>query len=176
MNEKIGKHKASKTCIERERSLQLIEEFFEREYDHLPDFSNMHHINIGTTEHEMPKGVFNTISVDVDLVDFAIRTYLNNVMVIEKRYDDLSVMNDKELADPCLDILFDVAIEDTYNGLEKNRELAVSIIDVFENFLYNKGIEIPNEDKTGDSDEAIIYGLDYSYLEEAIKHILDMEG
>ena len=192
MNKKTFKHKAVKIDIERETSLKLIEEFFEREYDHLPDFSDLHHINIGVDELEFPEKTFNEISIDVDLIDFAIRFYFDGCIVNERRYSELSILNDKELLDPCLDELFSeistivrakyvenldlgIIIHDD-NGMPKNKKLAIGIIDVFENFLYNKGIDIPNEDKTGDEEEAIIYGSDYRYLEDAIEHILDMEG
>lgn len=58
------------------------------------------------------------------------------------------------------------------NNLEKKRTIANTIIEMFEEFLENKGVEIPNEEKE-DSDEASnIYGTDYYYLEDNITEIL----
>ena len=39
-------------------------------------------------------------------------------------------------------------------------EFIGQIIDIFEDFLEEKGIEIPNDDRE-DENDAIIYGLDY---------------
>ena len=185
MNKKtIIKHNASKIFKKREMVFRLIEEFFEREYDHYPDFSDSNHINIGTTEFEFPKNKFHDISIEVSLDDYALRIYIDNIMVHEKRYDNIDTFIDNELTDPCLDEIYDKYIseyiqkhnyeEDDDNELTNNRTLAVSIIHVFEDFLSNKGIDIPNPDKTGDEDEAIIYGEDYYYLEDTITNMLNI--
>lgn len=47
-----------------------------------------------------------------------------------------------------------------------------AILDIFENFLDRKGIEIPNEDKEGDEGEAILYEMDYGVLYEEINELL----
>lgn len=43
-------------------------------------------------------------------------------------------------------------------------EFIGSIIDIFDDFLQYKGIEIPNEEKEVDCDAAIIYGIDYDLI------------
>lgn len=48
----------------------------------------------------------------------------------------------------------------------------MEIIDVFEEFLEDKNIKIPNKERDDNEGTAIIYGDDYYNLEEAIKHIL----
>ena len=54
----------------------------------------------------------------------------------------------------------------------------LEIIEVFEDFLQARGIRIPTSDaemeadKARDGNEALIYGSDYTELEEAIERIL----
>lgn len=48
------------------------------------------------------------------------------------------------------------------------REYAAAIIDNFEDFLALKGVHLNNEDKTGDENEAIIYGSDFDSIMESI--------
>lgn len=48
----------------------------------------------------------------------------------------------------------------------------MEIIEVFEEFLDDKNIKIPNKEKDDNNGTATIYGDDYYTLEEAIKHIL----
>lgn len=60
---------------------------------------------------------------------------------------------------------------------EDKLEFIGQIIDIFEDFLEEKGISIPNEDRDNDPDledesAAIIYGNDYYLLEEKISETL----
>ena len=48
----------------------------------------------------------------------------------------------------------------------------MEIIEVFEEFLEDKNIQIPNKERDDNNGTATIYGDDYYTLEEAIKHIL----
>ena len=57
--------------------------------------------------------------------------------------------------------------------MEKNRKIAIKIIDLFENLLNRKNIIIPNEDRENSKDEAAIYGGDYYELEDKIVEILE---
>lgn len=50
------------------------------------------------------------------------------------------------------------------------------ILDIFENFLEDKGVWIENEDRTGDEGEAILYGMDYGRLYEEINALLATES
>ncbi|WP_027432301.1 hypothetical protein [Lachnospira multipara] len=66
------------------------------------------------------------------------------------------------------------------NELNKEK-LTASIINVFEDFLNNIGIDIPNDEKcdaTMDGKESItnIYGKDYSDLENSIMNVLTYYG
>ena len=60
--------------------------------------------------------------------------------------------------------------------MEKNRELAIKIIDEFENLLAEKNIKIPNNEREGNMDEACIYGSDYYTLEDNILEILNNQN
>lgn len=51
-------------------------------------------------------------------------------------------------------------------------EFVGRIIDLFEDFLEEKGIDIPNEDKIQSENPAIIYGMDYGFLQSGIEDIL----
>jgi len=51
-------------------------------------------------------------------------------------------------------------------------ETIASFIDVFEDFLENKGIDIPNDEKDDNDNPAIIYGTDYGILESKIESLL----
>lgn len=52
------------------------------------------------------------------------------------------------------------------------KEYAAAIVDIFEDFLDEKGIEIPNNEKEGDEHEAIIYGEDWEYLMQNVTGII----
>lgn len=61
------------------------------------------------------------------------------------------------------------------NEIEKDiklKEKCFAILEVFENFLYEKGINIPNDEKEGDENAAIIYGTDYGNLEDEVMELL----
>lgn len=49
------------------------------------------------------------------------------------------------------------------------------ILDIFENFLEDKGVWIENEDREDDESEAILYGMDYGRLYEEINELLATE-
>ena len=51
-------------------------------------------------------------------------------------------------------------------------EFARDIIELFEDFLEEKGIVIENEEKLEDDDASNIYGTDYGYLQSGIEEIL----
>lgn len=51
-------------------------------------------------------------------------------------------------------------------------EFIGQIIDVFEDFLDEKGIAIENEEREGDEDESIIYGSDYDEIADGIREII----
>ena len=56
-------------------------------------------------------------------------------------------------------------------------EFVGQIIDIFEDFLAERNIDIPNEDKEQSGDEAaIIYGMDYGELQTAIEDTLHNWG
>lgn len=56
--------------------------------------------------------------------------------------------------------------------MERERELAIEILEVFEDFLERKGIKIPSKDREGKPEEACLYGREYYELEDAITEIL----
>lgn len=58
------------------------------------------------------------------------------------------------------------------NGLTKEKNMAIAIIDEFEELLEDKNITIPSDDREGDPCEARIYGCEYGNLEDSIVAIL----
>ena len=52
------------------------------------------------------------------------------------------------------------------------KQTSKDICNLFETLLYNHGINIPDEDRTGDESEACIYGVTYSELENQVTEIL----
>lgn len=65
------------------------------------------------------------------------------------------------------------------NGKTKDeehiREIAIRILDEFEELLAEKAIMIPSEDREGAPEEACIYGTEYYLLEDAVTGILAKE-
>jgi len=57
------------------------------------------------------------------------------------------------------------------NG-KRAREVAIRIVDQFEELLAEKGIMIPSADREGGEEEACLYGTEYYLLEDAITEIL----
>ena len=55
---------------------------------------------------------------------------------------------------------------------EDEPEFIGQLIDVFEDFLDGKGVEIKNSEREGDEDEAIIYGSDYDEVADGIREII----
>lgn len=56
--------------------------------------------------------------------------------------------------------------------MNKYREMANIIIDIFEDYLSDKEVVIDNEERE-DEDGAIIFGTDYYILEDKISHYLE---
>ena len=55
-------------------------------------------------------------------------------------------------------------------GQNDKAEFLGQIIDIFEDFLEERGIELPNEEREQDPDNAaIIYGSDYDQLQEELE-------
>lgn len=59
-----------------------------------------------------------------------------------------------------------------FENVGKVRGLAIEILDMFEDVLYEHGIMIPDEDRTGAEGEACLYGTTYGRLEDAITDML----
>ena len=55
---------------------------------------------------------------------------------------------------------------------EQARNVAIRILDEFEELLDRKDITVPSDDREGGADEARLYGSEYSGLEEDITAIL----
>ena len=52
------------------------------------------------------------------------------------------------------------------------RQLAIAILDEFEELLAAKGIKVPSDDREGREEEACLYGCEYYELEDAVTDIL----
>jgi hypothetical protein len=59
-----------------------------------------------------------------------------------------------------------------FDMVGKTRGIAITILEMFENMLEEKGIMIPDEDRTGDDGEACLYGMTYGMLEDEITALL----
>lgn len=57
--------------------------------------------------------------------------------------------------------------------MDDTRELAIAIIEKFEELLNKHSIKLPNEERQGDKNEASIYGKDYFDLEDEITELLN---
>ena len=58
--------------------------------------------------------------------------------------------------------------------VDKNNtpEFLGRIIDIFEDFLEEKGVDIDNPEKEENDDAAIIYGSDYGILQDQLKDLM----
>ena len=54
----------------------------------------------------------------------------------------------------------------------KVQGLTWMICDIFEEMLDQKGIVIPDEDRTGDECEACLYGMTYAFVHDEIYNLL----
>ena len=54
----------------------------------------------------------------------------------------------------------------------KTRGIAITILEMFEDMLEEKGIKIPDDDRVGDDGEAYLYGVTYANLEDQIVKLL----
>lgn len=59
-----------------------------------------------------------------------------------------------------------------FNGLPKSKNVAIAILDIFEDMLSEKDIMIPDEDREGNESECCLYGTTYYDLEDQIVEIL----
>lgn len=57
--------------------------------------------------------------------------------------------------------------------MDKNREVAIKIIELFEELLEKYEIQIPSEDRENNPAEASIFGTNYYNLEDGITKILE---
>lgn len=55
---------------------------------------------------------------------------------------------------------------------EEACEFIGQIIDIFEDFLESKGVDIPNADKEQSENPAIIYGMDYGALQSDLEQMM----
>ena len=60
-----------------------------------------------------------------------------------------------------------------FNGLSKAKNVAIAILDIFEDMLSEKDIMIPDEDREDNEDEGCLYGTTYYELEDQIVEILE---
>lgn len=81
-----------------------------------------------------------------------------------------------ETVQRCLDFMksFYEKNENSDNSalISVEREYAIGILDIFENLLDEKGIDIPSDDRNGDEGEARIFGTEYADLEDKITELL----
>lgn len=63
--------------------------------------------------------------------------------------------------------------ESLFENCGKPRGLAIMILDIFEDMLEEKGVMIPDDDRTGAEGEACLYGCTYGDLEEEITALLE---
>lgn len=61
------------------------------------------------------------------------------------------------------------------SDISKERELAINIIDEFEELLAEHDLVIPDNDREGNEEEACIYGCTYYGLEDKITEMIENE-
>lgn len=59
-----------------------------------------------------------------------------------------------------------------FDMVGKTRGLAITILEMFDDMLEEKGIVVPDEDRTGEEGEAALYGTTYANLEDKIVELL----
>ena len=64
-------------------------------------------------------------------------------------------------------------MKELFENVGKARGITIAILDIFEEMLEEKGIIIPDEDRTGDESEACLYGMTYGILEDKITELLN---
>lgn len=57
--------------------------------------------------------------------------------------------------------------------ISPQRQLAIDIIEEFEDLLEANNLTIPDRDREGNEDEARIYGINYYNLEDKVTEILE---
>lgn len=55
---------------------------------------------------------------------------------------------------------------------EEEAELVGQIVDVFEDFLESKGVNVENEERDGEESPAIIFGTDYDIIAAGIRNVI----
>ena len=60
--------------------------------------------------------------------------------------------------------------------IDKFAEMKGQIIDIFEDYLEEKGIRLMNDEHEGDENEAIIYGSHYSEIADVIERAAETDG
>lgn len=63
-------------------------------------------------------------------------------------------------------------MEPLFESMGKTRGIAIMILNIFEDMLAEKGIQIPDDCREGDEDEACIFGDTYYALEDEITSLL----
>lgn len=63
-------------------------------------------------------------------------------------------------------------IDELEDKMSKARELAIDILEMFEDILDEHGIKVPDEDRMGDENEAALYGTTYANLEDELAALL----
>lgn len=113
-------------------------------------------------------------------VYFALSTPANMVIEAEDQEsaeEALQDMTSDELIERIHDAVDYMGVEITDvqeidNGVGKTRGVAITILDMFEDMLEEKGIAVPDEDRTGAEGEACLYGTTYANLEDKIVELL----
>ena len=102
-------HPSEAQYTELDYAKSLIESFCQEEYGSQPDFSNLSEIGIAyttVTDDEIP------IQVNLDLVNYRMLRYLDNIMVDERRYNSLTELTEKKLENLVFSELIDLTDEE----------------------------------------------------------------
>ena len=59
------------------------------------------------------------------------------------------------------------------NNNDKRMELIGQIVDIFEDFLEEKGVTLENDEREEDEEPALIYGTDYGWLQQDLEDLID---
>jgi hypothetical protein len=82
---------------------------------------------------------------------------------LPKKIKKLSTRRDKNM------------VIDVDDAAHPSRQLAIEVLELFEDFLVNKGVVITNKerDEYDSEDAAVLFGSDYYYLEDKITRLVE---
>ena len=149
---KIEAHKGGHSVFNRATFYNVVRDIFE-EFDDFDPMLLLAELN------ELPKGTF--VSGEIDFSGYDKST------LMDSRFRMYYVSDGSKW-------IYQDAVESypVVSSHSERLEFIGRFIDIMEDFLEEKEIQLPNDEKDGDDDAAIIYGSDYDTLSSKIEDLL----